>query len=117
MTELLNLDTQQWQTRTAYPFAAKIRSTPTLYHDSAFLVFGAPVKNGLDSTIARYTPSKDKWEKLGNLQSARTLSAVVPISGAFLVIGGKNATSYKTERCIIAENMMKCQYQAPDLKR
>ena len=110
-TELLDLDTQKWQTGATYPFATEICTAPTLYHSSSFFVFGGYVSGGSHlSTIARYSPSTDKWEKLGNLQSKRTHSAAVSIPGnSFLVVGGGNAASYKTERCTLVGNVMMLQ--------
>ena len=91
-TEVLDLNTQKWRIQAAYPFASDIATAPTLYHSSSFLVFGGINSSPhFLSTIARYTPATDKWEKLGNLQTPRSNSAVVTIrSGSFLIIGGES---------------------------
>lgn len=111
----MDLNTQKWQTRAIYPFASKFSVAATLNHEFTFLVFGGySAGESHPSAIARYTPSTDKWEKLGDLHSARTMSAVVLIFDSFLVIGGNHADGYKTERCTLVENAMSCVYQAPD---
>ena len=125
-TELLDLNTQKWQIRATYPFASDIFGAPTVYHSSSFLVFGGINSSPhFLSTIARYTPATDKWEKLGNLQTPRSNSAVVTIrSGSFLIIGGEGVDRYYptyipddyVERCTLVDNMVSCVSQLPGLR-
>ena len=78
---------------------------------------------GIQSTVARYDPIQDSWEKLnGGLNGRRSGHSVILVENEFIVIGGINSFvtmvgggDVPTESCKLKGQSMTCTTREPTL--
>ena len=66
------------------------------------------------ANIVRLDAISKDWSNAGNLNAARHGHGVIFVDSAFLVVGGGH-NSFMTEKCTLADNVMTCTEQAPEL--
>ena len=104
--ETMDLSTNKWTVRSNYDFERQIYSAKSLYNRGQFIVFGG--YNGYDplSRVAAYNPKTNKWKSLGNMNSARSVAAVIFKNDEYFIAGGSTVSG--------GNSTDKCQYRNDD---
>ena len=118
VTELLDINSEQWTTRASYPYATDISNYVSFYYQSSFIVFGCFNSGTYLATIASYNPASNSWTKLGDLNFARTHHTGVRSLNSFYIYGGVGDTkTYPNEKCTLTGNFIECTVQDNPLDR
>ena len=79
-----------------------------------------PIPNNSDrreSTISRFDPIENSWEKLGDLNVARAGQGVIQVGNQFIVVGGSRSgkEDEPSESCKLNQKSVVCTTREPTL--
>ena len=134
-TELYSVHNETWRRVSDYPYRNDISTTPVLYFQDSFLVFGGYPNQGWECsrTFVEKNPKKvnlqfrnieiiasfsllpfdssaaESWSEVGKLMGPRYGHAVIELYGQFMIIGGRSlkSSSMKTEVCSFTGMVLK----------
>ena len=109
-TELLDIQSETWQTRTSYPYFSDVRVHLPFYYQQSFIVFGGWDNVSRSSIIAQYNPASDSWKKLGDMVRPRNSHTGIRSLASFYIYGGSAST---VEVCTLAGDSIECVEQNP----
>ena len=113
ITETYDHSTSLWTSKAYFPFADALVDYQILPLSSDFVLFGGFDENKKVSisTVAKFSPTKNIWAKLGNLQFSRHGLGAIEIQKQFLVMGGEGKK--RTEVCVVTGETIKCKSREP----
>ena len=115
ITEVYDHSTSLWTSKLYFPYADALIDYQILPLSSDFVLFGGFDENKKVSisTVAKFSPTKNIWAKLGNLQFSRHGLGAIEIQKQFLVMGGEGKK--RTEVCVVTGETIKCKSREPTL--
>ena len=115
ITEIYDHSTSVWDTKAFYPFQTSLVDYQILPLSGDFIIFGGfdEKVNIAIPIIAKFDPTKNVWNKLGNLRFSRHAFGAIEIQKQFLIMGGGDKK--RTETCILTGESIKCKSREPTL--